>query len=504
MSHECAGIAFLESCRANFSDGYDPVNVTSSTLSCGSNGFLASDTALFYPAGRALSFQSSALLDDTVEGLDCSSLTLGEACFVTCAGRYTAAGDTETTLTCVFDPELQGMLLEGSTHSGKLVPCDLSTLMPPSTEGDECPNTAFGESCTANYLDGNAAISGMVAATVLTCGTDGALASDPTLPYPTCEALTCSIGDLLLNGFSSGPDCASWTTGESCAVTCTEGYHAANGTSGTLTCACMSSLPSVSGISSSGPACLSTRRSPCLCCLYGQWSESFSTQPQRNDPSKARSTLAEPCHRRCPSGFRVDPDRKSCNHHDLLDPLLRWSGPRTRRNRETRQDGQRTTPRPGKTEPTGDASRLVTSSIVPKSTPSCASVVAKTRIADTPVGVTKERVSNCDCKCRCRSSGSDGRCSQTEHRVHRGGRQILHSVHNYNMYGARKNVHAPLIPQSIPLDVLRDGKREDRQESQSTRAHAETTDQLAIKGRAILIVNFVLLFWRVLFASRAR
>ena len=54
------------------------------------------------------------------------------------------------------------------------------------------------------------------------------------------------------------------------------------------------------------------------------------------------------------------------------------------------------------------------------------------------------------------------------------------------------------------LDVPSDGKREDKQESQSTRAHAETTDQLAIKGRAILIVNIVLLFWWVIFASRAR
>ena len=44
MSHECDGIAFLESCHANCSDVHDPVNVTSSTLSCGSNGFLASDT----------------------------------------------------------------------------------------------------------------------------------------------------------------------------------------------------------------------------------------------------------------------------------------------------------------------------------------------------------------------------------------------------------------------------------------------------------------------------
>ena len=54
----------------------------------------------------------------------------------------------------------------------------------------------------------------------LTCGSDGAIVSDPTLPYPTCKALTGSIGDLLLDG-----------------VTFAEEYHAANETSGTLTCA---------------------------------------------------------------------------------------------------------------------------------------------------------------------------------------------------------------------------------------------------------------------------
>ena len=103
-----------------------------------------------FPVGKASYCPSTALLDDTVEGLDCSSLTLGEACVVTCAGRYTAAGDTETTLTCDSVPELQIMLLGGSTHSGKSAPCDLSTLMPPSTASHDCPNTVFGESCTAN------------------------------------------------------------------------------------------------------------------------------------------------------------------------------------------------------------------------------------------------------------------------------------------------------------------------------------------------------------------
>ena len=238
MSHDGDGNAFLESCYANCSDGYAPVDVTSPTLSCGSNGFLVSDTTPFYPSGKALSCPSSALLDDdTVEGLGCSSSTMGEACVVTCAVGYTAAGDTETTLTCVFDPELQSMLVEGSAHSGKLAPCDLCTLMLLSTVSHDCQNTVFGESHTANCSYGNASISGTAASTVLTCGSDGALVSDPTLPYPTCETLTCSIGDLLLNGSLSGPDCASWTMRESCAVTCAEGYQAANETSGTLTCA---------------------------------------------------------------------------------------------------------------------------------------------------------------------------------------------------------------------------------------------------------------------------
>ena len=42
----------------------------------------------------------------------------------------------------------------------------------------------------------------------------------------------------LLNGSLSGPDCASWTMGESCALMCAEEYEAANEISGTLTCEC--------------------------------------------------------------------------------------------------------------------------------------------------------------------------------------------------------------------------------------------------------------------------
>ena len=58
---------------------------------------------------------------------------------------------------------------------------------------------------------------------------------DSTLPYPTCEALTCSIGVLLSNGSLCGLNFASWTKGESCAVTYVEGCQAAKETSCTLT-----------------------------------------------------------------------------------------------------------------------------------------------------------------------------------------------------------------------------------------------------------------------------
>ena len=100
---------------------------------------------------------------------------------------------------------------------------------PPSTVGHDCPNTVFEESCTANCSYGNAAISGTGSSTVLTCGSDGAWVSDPTPSYPICEGGTsCST--------ALGPD-ASWTMGESCAVTYVEGCQAANETSGTSTCA---------------------------------------------------------------------------------------------------------------------------------------------------------------------------------------------------------------------------------------------------------------------------
>ena len=49
------------------------------------------------------------LEDDIVEGLDCSYLTLGKACLVTCADGHTAPEDTEITTKCVFDLELTSM-----------------------------------------------------------------------------------------------------------------------------------------------------------------------------------------------------------------------------------------------------------------------------------------------------------------------------------------------------------------------------------------------------------
>ena len=112
------------------------------------------------------------------------------------------------------------MSLEDSTHSCKWALCDLSTLAPPSAANHDCPKTVFGKSCAVNYLH---AISGTAALIALAGG-----------QYFTCEAHTGFIGDHLLNGSLSVSDCASWVMGESCAVTCTEAYQAANETSGTL------------------------------------------------------------------------------------------------------------------------------------------------------------------------------------------------------------------------------------------------------------------------------
>ena len=190
----------------------------------GSNGSLVRNAPSFCSVCKVLSCPSSVLLkDDIVEGLDCSCFTWCKACVVICADGHTATGDTEITMKCVFYQELTSMLSEGSTHSCKWASCDLSTPMPLSTANNNCPKTVFGKFCIVNCSCGKAAIFGTAASTVLTCGPDGALVSDPTLPYPTCESRMCSIGDVLLNGSLFGPDCASRTMCKSGAVTCAKG-----------------------------------------------------------------------------------------------------------------------------------------------------------------------------------------------------------------------------------------------------------------------------------------
>ena len=93
------------------------------------------------------------------------------------------------------------MLLEGSTHSCKLAPCDISTLVPPSTMIHNGPNTVSGKCCTTNCSDGDGAISGTAA-------------SAATFPYPTGRGTL--IGDIR-RGFCVGAyqailnDIPTWT-----------------------------------------------------------------------------------------------------------------------------------------------------------------------------------------------------------------------------------------------------------------------------------------------------
>ena len=139
--------------------------------------FLSATLIRFFLCGKDLSCTSSAFLDDgTGESLEGSSLTLGEACAVTYADGYTAARDTKTTLTCVFEPELQSLSQVGSNHSGGRASRYFRTLT-----SHDSPNPVFGESHTASCLDGNAEISGTAASTVSTCGSQGASVRGPNV-----------------------------------------------------------------------------------------------------------------------------------------------------------------------------------------------------------------------------------------------------------------------------------------------------------------------------------
>ena len=129
------------------------------------------------------------------------------------------------------------MLLEGSTHSGKLAPCHLSALMPPSTVIHDCPNTVFGEFCTATLLVRQCHDFMEGGFHCFELRFRRSLGERPNASVSHLRSTDVFHWRLLPNGSLSGLDCASWTMGESCAVTCAEGYQAANGTRGTLTCA---------------------------------------------------------------------------------------------------------------------------------------------------------------------------------------------------------------------------------------------------------------------------
>ena len=93
MTHDGDGIAFFESYYANCSADHTRPWMLHLLPGLGHpTAFLSAALRHFIPFAKVLCCPSSALLDDeSVEGLDRSSLTLGEACVVTCANGYTAA-----------------------------------------------------------------------------------------------------------------------------------------------------------------------------------------------------------------------------------------------------------------------------------------------------------------------------------------------------------------------------------------------------------------------------
>ena len=89
MSKYDDGVTFPESWHGKMPDDHVLVDVTSATLSCGFNHFLASNTTPFYPVCKSLFCPCSAIFDND---------TLGEACAVTGADGHTTAGDAEVSL----------------------------------------------------------------------------------------------------------------------------------------------------------------------------------------------------------------------------------------------------------------------------------------------------------------------------------------------------------------------------------------------------------------------
>ncbi|CAE8627170.1 unnamed protein product, partial [Polarella glacialis] len=148
---------------------------------------------------------------------NCSGVGTFSTCEATCGNGYGyASGAAAETFTCTATGEFQG-----TAPACEPSPC--ATLGLDSSDGysHDCSGNVNSDSCIVACADGFSAPNGTSAAAILECGTSGYTGS-----MPTCEPTPCSSVSLP-TGLDLEVNCTGLTTGESCMVSCAQGYSGA-------------------------------------------------------------------------------------------------------------------------------------------------------------------------------------------------------------------------------------------------------------------------------------
>lgn len=207
----CSGARFMEECSLTCLPGYNNTGTNPATFSCTISGDF-NGTIGCLPNG--IPCDAGTLPDGTgVNASDCANKTTGESCNVSCAPGYTGDyADMSATFLC------EGSAAGAGDFSGSITctadPCDASTL--PSVEGADitsCSSIMYAETCSVSCEQGYSGDS-----VTWSCDASGSFGAESVSCIANaCDALSSEDG-------VDASSCSGKTTGQSCEVSCFQGY----------------------------------------------------------------------------------------------------------------------------------------------------------------------------------------------------------------------------------------------------------------------------------------
>lgn len=217
FAHNCRDMVFLDTCGVTCAKGWNLVG-WASQFECGSEGDITGvpPTCVGNPCVNNLP------VDQAFSGEDCSGLTTGMTCTVTCKPGSVL---NSAVLTCGIGGSLVGELPVCLPATCVTSP----TLQDPSVAHD-CEDVAFGQGCSVYCADGYQLASGQTGE-MWQCLLDGSSVSLSGV-LPICEPVTCPGLTQTTNAFAD--NCSNVPAGEFCERRCARGFRTVTGSGGSV------------------------------------------------------------------------------------------------------------------------------------------------------------------------------------------------------------------------------------------------------------------------------